>query len=185
MDSPLGLKNRLCPSCRAMAPHRTVYTRATVGGKRKWLPVFWACTKCQSLNHVVVQAYSLTRPRPSLPSASDGAVVRALERGPLDNNQLLVDLRRIKTPGTSHVFKSEVTTAIEYLKANGVVEEAPRDATERAFESLRGRRLGSCPRDAQRTLVSLYVQKQSPIHGARFIASGVFCLSCAYQHLAW
>jgi hypothetical protein len=185
MNSPLGLKNRLCSSCCALAPHRTVYARATVGGKRRWLTVFWACTKCKSLNHVIVRAYSLARPRPGLPSASQGAVVRALERGTLDLNQLLADLRRNKTPGTSHVFKSEVTTAVGYLKANGVVAEAPRDATERAFESMRGRRHGSCPKDAQRTLVSLYVQKQSPIHGARFVPAGVFCLSCGYQHLAW
>jgi hypothetical protein len=75
--------------------------------------------------------------------------------------------------------------ALEYLKANGVVAEAPKDATERAFESLRGRRLGSCPRDEQRTLVLLYVQKQSPIRGARFVASGGFCLGCGYQRLAW
>jgi hypothetical protein len=75
--------------------------------------------------------------------------------------------------------------ALEYLKANGVVAEAPSDATERVCESLRGRRLGSCPRDEQRTLVSLYVQKQSPTHGARFVPSGVFCLGCGYQRLAW
>jgi hypothetical protein len=112
-------------------------------------------------------------------------IVGSLERGPMDHNKLLADLRRNKTPGDSRVFKSEVTTAVEYLKATGVVAEAPRDATERALESMRGRRLGSCPRDAQRTLVSLYVQKQLPNNRARFVPAGAFCLACGYHNLQW
>ncbi|MDG6919665.1 MAG: hypothetical protein JRN62_09580, partial [Nitrososphaerota archaeon] len=86
-------------------------------------------------------------------------------------------------PETSHVFKSEVKMALEYLKANGTVAEALRDATEMAFEALRGRRLGSCPKDAQRTLVTLYVQKRAQDHGHRFFPAGAFCLSCEYCRL--
>ena len=185
MGNIRGLKNRPCPNCRALAPHRTIYARATVEGTRKWLPLFWACIKCHSLNHVVVQVYSLTHPPSNLLSASVGVLIRALERGPLDCNQLLANLRRNKTPGTSHVFKSEVSMAVEYLKASGVVTESPRDATDRAFEALRGKRLGPCPRDAQRALVSLYAQRKSPSYGTRFIPAGVFCLGCGYHHIDW
>ena len=185
MDSLLGLKNRLCPSCRTRTPHRTVYARATVEGKRKWLQLFWVCTKCQSLSHVVVPAYSLTRPPPALPSLSHGVLVRALERGPLDRNQLLADMRRNKSQGVGHVFQSEVTMALEDLRTGGIVAEAPMDATEEALEFLRGRRLGSCPRDAQRTLVPLYVRKRSANDGLRFVSAGVYCLGCGYQRLTW
>ena len=185
MDSLLGLKNRLCPSCRTRTPHRTIYARATVEGKRKWLQLFWVCTKCQSLNHVVVPAYSLTRPPPALSSLSNGMLLRALERGPLDRNQLLADLRRNKNRGTSHVFQSEVMMAIEDLRTSGVVAEAPRDVTEKAFGFMRGRRFGSCPRDAQRTLDPLYVRKRSANDGLRFVSAGVYCLGCGYQRLTW
>ena len=185
MDRPLGLKNRLCISCHTMAPQRTVYGRATVEGKRRWFLLFWACTKCQSLNHIVVRVYSLTRPSSPLPAVSHGPLVRALERGPLDRNQLLAELRQSKALGTSHVFKSEVTVALEDLSSSGVVAEASLDATKRAFESLRGMRLGSCPRDAQRTLVSLYVRKKTPNDGARFVPAGAYCLGCGYHRLSW
>lgn len=185
MDSLLGLKNRLCPNCRARTPHRTIYARATAEGKRKWLQLFWACTKCQSLNHVVVQAYSLTRPPSAHPSLSSGMLIRALESGPLDRNQLLADLRRNKNQGTSHVFQSEVAVALEDLRASGVVADAPRDVTAKALELLRGRRFGSCPRDAQRTLVPLYVRKRSAYAGPRFVLAGAYCLGCGYRRLTW
>ena len=185
MDSLLGLKNRLCPSCRARTPHRTIYARATVEGKRKWLQLFWVCTKCQSLNHVVVPAYSLTRPPPALSSLSNGMLLRALDRGPLDRNQLLADLRRNRNQGVSHVFQSEVTVALEDLRISGVVAEVPRDVTEKVLGFLRGRRFGSCPRDAQRTLISLYIRKRAPINGAKFVPAGAYCLGCGYSRFAW
>ena len=183
MPKLLGLKSRYCPCCHVMTHHRTFYAQVTLDGRRRWIPLLWACTRCQTPSHVVVQEYSLALPSSALPSASRGAIVRALGKGPLAFNQLLADLRRNRTPETSHVFKFEVKTALEYLKANGTVAEALRDATETAFESLRGRRLGSCPKDAQRTLVSLYIQKKAPDHGHRFVPAGVFCLSCEYRRL--
>ena len=185
MGRPLGLKNRLCPSCRTMATHRTVYARATVEGKRKWFPLFWACMECESLNHLVIQAYSLVRPPSAIHAASNGPLVKALEQGPLDRNQLLAMLRRSKALGPGHVFKSEVTVALEDLTTRGVVAEAPRDVTARVFESLTGRRLASCPRDAQRTLVRLHIRKKSPDDGARFVPAGVYCLGCGYHRFSW
>ena len=185
MGSVRGLKNRICPKCGALTPHRTLYARTTTEGKRKWAGLFWACTKCHSLNHIILQVYSLTHQPSNLLPASVGVLIRALGSGPLDHNQLLANLRRNKTPGTSRVFKSEVSMAVEYLKASGIVTQGAIDATDRAFEVLRGKRLGPCPKDAQRNLVPLYAQKKSPTYGTRFVPAGVFCLGCGYHRLDW
>jgi hypothetical protein len=84
MGNVRGLRTRLYPKCNETTPHRTLFMRTTNNGKRKWLQLFWSCTKCASLNHVVLHAYRLERASFPLPSALTVAVVNSLEEGPLD-----------------------------------------------------------------------------------------------------
>lgn len=185
MGNVRGLKNRLCPECRTLTPHRTIYARATVEGTRKWLPLFWACTRCHSLNHVIVLAYHLGRASVTLPSPLAVTVIRALEQAPLDFNELVGNLRRRQPPLPGHVFKAGVALSLEFLRDRGVVIEMLSDCTEKALVALRSRRQGFCPIESRTTLVSLYAQKKSPTHGASFVPAGVFCLGCGYQRLDW
>ena len=78
MGNIRGLKNRLCPRCNALTPHRTLYARVTAEGKRRWAGLFWACEKCHSLNHVILPVYSLGRLSSPLAAPLAVEVVKAL-----------------------------------------------------------------------------------------------------------
>ena len=182
MGNVRGLKNRLCPRCSALTPHRTLYARTTAEGKRKWTGLFWACEKCRSLNHVVIPAYSLGRASTTLPSPLAVAVVMALAQGELDFNELVADLRRKQPPLPYHVFKTGIMLTLEFLRGHEVVVEKPRDCTERVLQVLRSRRFGVCPLESKRTLVSLYVQKQDVAASQpTFVSAGGYCTSCGYH----
>ena len=189
MSNVRGLRTRLCLKCTEVTPHRTLYVRTTILGKRRWLQLFWVCTRCGSLNHVVLPTYRLERASSSIPSALTVAVVNALERGPLDIDDLVLTLRRKRTPGVSHVFNTEVAPALGFLKGRGVVSEESRDCTARTLECLRAqsaesKHLGVCPAESKRSLVSLYAQKQDKsTHGMRLVPVGVFCTSCQYHRI--
>lgn len=184
MGNSRGLRTRLCPGCQEITPHRTLYARATVDGKRRWLQLFVACTKCRSLNHVHTTVYGLERASSPLPSALMVTIVSALEQGPLDFDELVASLKRRKSCGPGHVFKREVELALGFLKVHTIVSEELRDRTEKGLEILRAstRGLSTCPVDSQRTLVSLHSQRQeNAIRGAKFVSEGAFCLNCGYR----
>ena len=189
MGNVRGLRTRLCLKCTEVTPHRTLYVRITIDGKRRWLQLFWVCIRCGSLNHVVLPTYRLERASSPMPSALAAAVVNALEEGPLAFDELMLTLRRRKVPGVGHVFKSDVALGIEFLKGRGVVSEESRDCTERALGYLRAqsaesKHLGVCLAESKRALVSLYAQKQRrPAHSVRLVPAGVFCLSCQYHRI--
>ncbi|MDG6982308.1 MAG: hypothetical protein JRM74_02520 [Nitrososphaerota archaeon] len=118
----------------------------------------------------------------ALPSPLAVAIVRALEQGPLDFNELVADLRRTQPPLPGHVFKTAVALTLEFLKGHGVVVERPKDCTEEALEALRPRWFGICPVELKRTLVSLYAQKQGGAASQpRFVSVGAYCTSCGYH----
>ena len=182
MGNVRGLKNRHCPRCSALTPHRTLYSRVTAEGKRRWTGLFWACEKCCSLNHVILPSYSLGSASIALPSPLAVAIVRALEQGPLDFNELVADLRQRQPPLPGHVFKTAVALTLEFLRGRAVVVERPKDCTEEALEALRPRRFGVCPLESKRTLVTLYVQKQDGAASQpRFVSIGAYCTSCGYH----
>ena len=182
MGSVRGLKNRLCPRCNALTPHRTLYARVTAEGKRRWTGLFWACEKCRSLNHVVLPVYSRGRLSSPLATPLAVAVVKVLEEGPLDSNELVVRLRRQQPPQTGHIFKTAATTTLEFLRGRGTVTEEQKDHTEDILGVLRLRRLGVCPVESKRTLISLYAQKQGGATSRpRFVSVGAYCTSCGYH----
>ncbi|MDG7016370.1 MAG: hypothetical protein JRM82_03240 [Nitrososphaerota archaeon] len=194
MDNVRGLRTRLCPKCGEITPHRTLYAKTESGGRSRWFQLFWACTKCNSLNHVLLPRHRLERASSPLPSALAVAVVKALEERPLDIDELIMSLRQRRVPEVRHVFNSEVAMAIEFLKGRGVVAEETRDCTERVLESLRVRsvgskHLGACPAESnlgvpRRALVSLYAQRQTgAAHGMRLVPAGVLCLHCQYHRI--
>ena len=113
----------------AHPPHRTLYVKTDTGGRSKWFRLFWACTRCGSLNHIVLPVYRLERVSSHLPSVLAIAVVKALEEGPLDLDELIVNLRKRQIPGVHHIFNSAVATALEFLKGRGAVEEVSGDRT--------------------------------------------------------
>ena len=184
-----GLRTRLCPMCQEITPHRTLYVRAASNGKRRWLQLFWACTKCGSLNHIVLPAYRLERASSPLPSALAVAVVNCLEEGPVDFDGLVTTLRQKRVSGVSGIFNSEVALAVEFLKGQGVVAEESKDCTGRILTTLRlqsaeSNHLGVCPAQAKRGLVSLYAQKQSGTSGAMtLVPAGAIFLHCSYQRI--
>jgi hypothetical protein len=199
MTRPRGLNNRLCPKCKAIAPHRTLYVRTTIDGKIKWFRLFWACTGCSSLNHVVVPKYTLASVPPTLPSAFVASIVDTLRGGPLDFDELILRLRK-HCAGVRHVFNPDVTLAMEYLKGHGIVTEQIEDLTERNLSEIRARtagstRLGFCPVEEGsetrvRSLITMYSQRwpQTNAHGnpashREYSAYGVLCLSCLYYRL--
>ncbi len=194
MGNVRGLRTRLCPKCKEITPHRTLYAKTEAGGRSRWFQLFWACKKCGSLNHIVLPTYRLERASHQLPSALAMAVVIALERGPLDLDELIMNLRKRQIPGVSHVFNSEVAMALEYLKGRGVVEEASGDRTERVLDALKTRstvsnRLGPCPTELNQgvirmALVSLHAQRRATAgHGMRLSPVGVLCLHCQYHRI--
>ena len=182
MGNVRGLKNRLCPRCSALTPHRTLYVRVTAEGKRRWTSLFWACEKCHSLNHVVLPVYSLGRLSSPLGTPLAVAVVKALEDGPLNFNELMACLRRKQSPQTGHIFNTAVTTTLESLRGRGVVTERQGDSTEGILGALRLGRLGACPVESKRALVSLYAQKQGGAASQpKFVSAGAYCRSCGYH----
>jgi hypothetical protein len=182
MGNVRGLKKRLCPRCSTLTPHRTLYVRVTADGKRKWTGLFWACEKCHSLNHVILPSYIFGSASVTLPSPLAVAIVRTLEQGPLDFNELVTGLRRKQPPLPGHVFKTAVALTLEFLRGHGAVVEGPKDCTKEALEALKPRRLGVCPVESKRTLVSLYAQKQGGATGQpSFVSAGAYCTSCGYH----
>src|SRR5437899_2039958 len=186
------LRTRLCAKCGELTSHRTLYVKTDTGGRSKWFQLFWACTKCGSLNHIVLPFYRLERVSSHLPSVLATAVVNALEEGPLDLDELIVSLRKRAVPGVQHIFNSEVGMALEFLKGRGVVEEVSGDRTEKVLDALRVRfteskRLGPCPAElgqsiVGKTLVSLYAQRSTTSdRGMRLVPVGVLCLHCQYH----
>ena len=168
--------------------------RATTRGKRRWLQLFWVCTKCKSLNHINLPVYSLERASSPLPSALAVSVVNALKDGPLDFNELIMSLRRAHIAEVRHIFNSEVKLAVEFLRSRGVIAEENTDCTEKALESMRvqslqSKHLGICPVESKmgpmrRSLVSLYAQReQGDAREMRFVSVGAFCPRCQYQQI--
>jgi hypothetical protein len=189
MDNVRGLRTRLCPKCCADTPHRTLYVRAPKDGERRWLQIFWACTKCGSLNHIVLPAYRLSRISSPLPSVLAIGIVNALEDGPLDFDGLVTGLRLRHPAGIQHVFNSEVTLTLEFLESRGVVEVESRDSTRTLIDAMNDRQgkpshLAVCPAGSTNSLVSLYAQKQKTGFGVmRLVPAGVYCLHCRYQRV--
>jgi hypothetical protein len=194
MGSVRGLRTRLCPKCGELTPHRTLYVKSDTAGRSKWFQLFWACTNCGSLNHIVLPTYRLERISSPLPSVLAIAVVNALEEGPLDLDELIMKLRKRQIPGVHHIFNSEVGMTLEFLKGRGVVEEVSGDRTEKVLDALRARsteseRLGPCPvelghRIVGKRLVSLYAQRSaSSARGMRLVPVGVLCVYCQYHQI--
>jgi hypothetical protein len=194
MGNARGLRTRLCPECKETTPHRTLYARATISGRRGWLQVFWACTRCSSLNHIILPAYKLEHVSSPLPSTLTIAVVNTLEGGPLDLDELIMGLRQRRVPGINHIFNSEVELAIQFLKARGVVVEETKDLTETLLERLRARaprsgRRAACPAEPNAnprgSLVTLYEQRKGTAAAEErgFVSSGIFCLHCSYHQI--
>ena len=188
MGNIRGLRTRLCPKCTEVTPHRTLYARTTEEGKRKWLQLFWICTKCGSLNHVILPRYTLARAG-FIVSALAMAVIDALEKGPQDLNELIASLRRNHTAKERHILAADLRLAIQLLRARGMVAEVERDRTDEALETLgansaESKHLGVCPVESRRTLVSLYAQKQTKAaRGMRLVPAGVFCHHCEYSRV--
>ena len=194
MGNVRGLRTRLCAKCGELTPHRTLYVKTDAGGRSKWFQLFWACAKCGALNHIVLPIYRLERVSSHLPSVLAIAVVNALEEGPLDLDELIMNLRKRQIPGVHHIFNSEVGMALEFLKGRGVVREVSGDRTEKVLDALRARstefkRLGPCPAELSqsvvgKTLVSLYAQRSTTsARGMRLVPVGVLCLHCQYHQI--
>lgn len=181
MYNPRGLKSRLCLKCGALGPHRTLYARSEVGGRTQWLQLFWACETCNSLNHVIVPCYRVRFLPSSLPSSLAKAVVDTLQDHPLDFEELLERLRRKGVEGVPHLFNSDLTMVLEFLKGSGIVTEDVVNRTHRALGILRGTmgrsvHLGACPADGSTRLVSLYFKRDQQL-----VRAGIFCVSCGYH----
>jgi hypothetical protein len=89
MGNVRGLRTRLCPECKEITPHRTLYTKTESGGRTRWFPLFWACAECDALNHVVLPRYRLESVSSRLPSTLTVTVVGALQEAPLDFQELV------------------------------------------------------------------------------------------------
>jgi hypothetical protein len=200
MAKILGLRRRLCPACGEMESHRTLYVRAELKGKAKWVRIFWACTGCRALNHVVVPTYRLLSVPSELPSPLVAGVVGALKDRPMEFDELIQSTRG-HCPGVRHVFNSEVKMVLEYLERRGVVTEQEKDLTGRTLEELRTRpngasRLAICPVEAENSLVawgllSIYAQFRRGDQGRGFgereqsklAPVGSFCVRCGYREV--
>ena len=173
--------------------------RTTVDGKIKWFRMFWACTGCSSLNHVVVPKYTIVFAPATLPSAFVASIVDALRGGPSDFDELILRLRK-HCAGVRHVFNPDVTLAMEYLKSHGIVTEQTEDVTEKNLADIRARTAGSthlglCPVEGGsetkvRSLITMYSQRWpqtdaqgNPASHREYSAYGVLCLSCLYHRL--
>jgi hypothetical protein len=196
-----GLTTRFCPTCGSAEAHRTFYARTESGYKTTWLRIFWVCTKCNTLNHVIIPTFRLQSEIFGLPSTIAVAVTKALKEKPLDFDDLLKCLRDHHS-NDLRVITSEVFWALEYLKARGAVKEEKVDLTERTLATLRARlawssHLSPCPAEAERGivsrgLVSLYAQYRLQVGSwgerartgqLRLVNVGVFCIRCGYHHV--
>ena len=193
MRNVRGLRTRLCPECKIATRHRTIYTRSESGGRTQWVRLFWACTQCSSLNHIIIPTYKLKRASLPLPTTLAIGVVKALADEQLDFDELVANLRGRKAHGVGHVFSSEVAMTLEYLKGHDVVVEEFEDRTERTFDALRALSTESrraCPAEeslgvTRRSLASLYAQRRTHTRaGVRLVPIGVFCLHCQFHRIA-
>lgn len=201
MPKFLGLRTRLCPNCREITAHKTLYVKTETNSKSRWLRIFWACTGCNALNHVVLPTYRLESVPSELPSPLVTCVVEALKERSQDLDELIQSLRG-HCPGVRHVFNSEVVLVLEYLKGRGVVAEQKDDVTERTLAELRARatlssRLGHCPEEAKRgivtkCLVSVYAQRrleekvgdrETRTSQLKLAPVGVLCIRCGYRSI--
>ena len=164
------------------------------GGRTRWFQLFWACTKCGSLNRIILPFYRVERASIPLPTALATGVVNALQEGPLDLDELTMRLRKTPMQGVRHVFNSDVLMVLEFLKGRGVIAEDTGDRTAKVLDAMRDRptgstRLGPCPAELgqgieRRALVSVYAQRQIPSsQGMRLVSVGVVCLSCQYRRI--
>lgn len=195
MGNTRGLRTRLCPNCREITPQRTLYVKTRMDGRLKWLQIFWACTKCNSPNRIILPAYRLESPTVTLPSSLAIGIVNTLCAGPLDLDELIMALRKDRPRAVSHIFNSEVLLVLEFLKGHGFVKEEPSDRTARVLKLLRAKpggrsRLGVCSRKSfhhgagPKPLASLYVQKsKEATNSTNFESVGVFCRDCLYVRL--
>ena len=197
----LGLCTRLCPTCAKVVAHRTLYIKTESKGRSRWLRIFWACTTCNSLNHVILPIYRLEPVAVELPTPLSVCTVDALKQGPMNVDQVVWALRG-DCPEVHHIFTSEVKLVLEYLKGRGKVIEERVDLTKRTTAELRNREaasrhLGLCPDEAARGvvtkgLISVYAQHRQIEKGEdgptrtgqqRFAPVGVFCVSCGYHRI--
>ncbi len=197
----LGLSARLCPKCRLREAHRTLYVKTESNGKSKWLRIYRACTKCGSLNHVILSVYSLEFIPLELPSPLVACTVETLQQGPKSIDELVQALKG-NCPSVRHVFNGEVRMALEYLQRRGIVTERRDDLTERILAEIRARqassnRLKQCPAEAEKGvkkkgLVSVYAQHRlrakeggGPTRTGklRLTPVGVLCVSCGYHRI--
>ena len=194
MENARGLRTRLCPDCKEITTHRTLYVKAGWGGRQRWLQVFWACEKCGSLNHIMLPCYRLETVSRLLPSALALAtgVAKALEEGPLDLDELIMRLRKMEMPGVRHVFNSDVAMVLEFLKGRGDIAEEERDRSAIVLGMLRDRatestRAGPCPAEhsesERKAVVKVYAQKWSAVQGNRLVRVGLLCLNCQYHEI--
>lgn len=194
MGNVRGLRSRLCPRCNEIIPHRTLYVKTREGGRPRWLQIFWFCAKCHSLNHIVLPTYRHERAESPLPTSPALGIVNALNGRPQDLDELIMNLRRNRPQGVSHIFNSEVRLALEFLKGHGVVKEESSDRSVRVLELLQTKprgpgRLGVCPQESihganQKSLVSLYAQQSKEATSAtKLVSIGVFCPNCQYVSL--
>jgi hypothetical protein len=199
--SNLGLSTRLCPKCQLREAHRTLYVKTESHDRSRWHRIFWACTKCGSLNHVDLPVYRLEYVPFDPPSPLVACTVETLKQGPKNLDEL-VQAMKGNCPGVRHVFTTDVRYALEYLKRRGIVSELPNDLTERVLTELRTRQAASnhlrlCPVEAEKGvetkgLVSVYAQHRLKLNDEneptrtgqlRLTPVGVFCVSCGYHRI--
>lgn len=197
----LGLSTRLCPKCQLREAHRTLYVKTESHDKSRWHRIFWACTKCGSLNHVTLPVYRLEYVPFEPPSPLIACAVETLKQGPKNLDEL-VQAMKGNCPGVRHVFTTDVRFALEYLKRRGIVSELPNDLTERLLSELRTKQTTSnhlrpCPAEVEKGvetkgLVSVYAQHRlkandgndpTRTHQLRLAPVGVFCISCGYHRI--
>jgi hypothetical protein len=197
----LGLWTRLCPNCKVIQAHRTLYVKTESHGRSQWHRIFWACTACNSLNHVTLAVYRLEPVLLELPTPLSVCTVEALKQGPKSVDQLVQALRG-NCQGVRHVFTSDVRMVLEYLKGRGKVVEEMEDFTDQTVAELRNRaassnRLGQCPAEAERGiatkgLISVYAQRRQEVGGGDeptrtgrlgFTPVGILCVSCGYHQI--
>ena len=133
-----GLTTRLCPNCDRAEAHRTLYVKTESHYRSTWLRIFWACTTCNQLNHVIQPIYRLQFVLVESPSLLISCVTDALKEKPSDFGELVQNLRNHHA-NDFQILGSEVALALEYLKARGTVKAEKVDLTERTLAALRAR----------------------------------------------
>jgi hypothetical protein len=182
-----------------MTHHRTLYVKTETGGRSEWHTIFWGCTECRSLNHVILPRHRLESALSECPSALVVSVAECLKAGPLYASQLLAVLRRRKNQEVRHVFSSDVAMAVQYLKLHNAVTEEMIDRTEQTIMALKARpwkskHLDPCPDELKqgtvtKGLVSLYSQRLVPGNREterrhmQLAPIGILCLHCGYRRV--